>query len=848
MKKLFSLFLISAFVLISVNLFAQEKWSLGPEKMSMIGIGNPTSSPVAIPNYINPNSKSWTPQNNVGVMLINPNIRPYPSSTYYQSELYLTVNPVNPLQMFGGSNTYHVGGPAAYYTGFYITTNGGASWFCSDSILNNYGDPGPIFDKNGTCIMTYLGNPSGIGARYSTNFGVSWSSQFLVNGSSADKNLANSDDNPTSPYYGRGYVVWSYWTGTPYIVCVSTTNSGVSWGSLVTVNTPGSGHYSQGCDIVTGLNGDVYVTWAAPISGSPYTEDYYGFAKSTNGGTSFSYTENAFDGNGIRGTLATKNNLRVNSFPRITVDKSGGAYNGRVYIVVSQKSLAPAGSDADIVLHWSSNQGTSWSAGTRVNQDAMNNGKIQFFPAINVDSYGGINIVYYDDRNCLADSGEVYVSRSVDGGATFTDILVSDSKSKIKPLVEGGIATGYGGDYIGINSGNNKVWPFWMDWRSGVLNIWTTSIDLGPGITHTPLTTTEQTTGTRAVNCVITPAGSPLVTSLTKLFVAKNAGAFDSVQMTNSSGNNWTANITLTGPATYKYYIRTCDNMNRTAFAPGGAPANFYSFQAMPDTTKPVITHTPLGNTPKNQWPATVTASVTDNIGVDSVWVNWKKNFNGTSKRFKLNFTSGTAYTAAFNSLQSEVNYNDSIYYRIIAQDNSSNHNRDSTAQLKFKIISQTTACIGTGTLSDNFPFTTYWMDGRTDYLYTASEMIANGGAAGSIQKVGFTVLTADPTPLNGFKVKFQHTSLTTLTGFTSTGWTTCYDAVYTVPGTGLQYITLTTPFQWNGTSNLLMEICYNNSAYTQYSPVNATAAPGMFWEDIRIYLPVTDAQMKPGH
>ena len=250
----------------------------------------------------------------------------------------------------------------------------------------------------------------------------------------------------------------------------------------------------------------------------------------------------------------------------------------------------------------------------------------------------------------------------------------------------------------------------------------------------------------------------------------------------------------------------------------------------MPDTTKPVITHTPLPNCPKTAWPSTVTATVTDNIGVDSAWVNWKKNYNGTIKRFKLNNTSGTTLFSSFNSTQAEVNFNDTIYYRVIAQDNSSNHNRDSTSQYNFKIISQATVCIGTGTTSSNFPFTTYWMDGRTDYLYTASELIAAGAGAGAISKIGFTVLTANSQAMNGFKVKFQHTTLTSLTGFTSSGWTTCYDAVYTVPGTGLQYITLSTPFQWNGTGNLLMEICYNNSSYTSYSTVNSTAATGMFW------------------
>jgi hypothetical protein len=41
----------------------------------------------------------------------------------------------------------------------------------------------------------------------------------------------------------------------------------------------------------------------------------------------------------------------------------------------------------------------------------------------------------------------------------------------------------------------------------------------------------------------------------------------------------------------------------------------------------------------------------------------------------------------------------------------------------------------------------------------------------------------------------------------------------------------MTSPYYfWDGTSNLLIEICYDNSAYTQYSTVASTSAPGMTW------------------
>ena len=79
-------------------------------------------------------------------------------------------------------------------------------------------------------------------------------------------------------------------------------------------------------------------------------------------------------------------------------------------------------------------------------------------------------------------------------------------------------------------------------------------------------------------------------------------------------------------------------------------------------------------------------ASVTDNIGIDSVWVRWRINSNAT-KHLKLINTSGIIYKAIFNSLISDVNVGDTIYYRIIAQDNFTNHNKDSTGLISFNII-----------------------------------------------------------------------------------------------------------------------------------------------------------------
>lgn len=140
-------------------------------------------------------------------------------------------------------------------------------------------------------------------------------------------------------------------------------------------------------------------------------------------------------------------------------------------------------------------------------------------------------------------------------------------------------------------------------------------------------------------------------------------------------------------------------------------------------------------------------------------------------------------------------------------------------------------ACMGTGTVSmgsSSGPFNTYWYGNRTDFLYTASEILASGGVAGNITKIGFQIATVGGQEMNGLNVRVQSTTATTLTSFVSTGWTTVYSGTYTVPGTGWQYIDFQTPFSWDGTSNILVEICFGNTSYTTATAVYGTTMSNM--------------------
>lgn len=156
------------------------------------------------------------------------------------------------------------------------------------------------------------------------------------------------------------------------------------------------------------------------------------------------------------------------------MDKSGGTYNGSIYVVWADAKNA----DPDIYLIKGTpgiNGTISWSSGIRVNDDPVGNGKDQWLPWVNVALDGTVNIVYYDSRNGTNNLlTEVYVASSIDGGQTFQNYEVSSTP--FTPIAIPGYASGYMGDYIGIVSTQGKAFPFWMDNRNGTYQVYTAKV------------------------------------------------------------------------------------------------------------------------------------------------------------------------------------------------------------------------------------------------------------------------------------------------------------------------------------------------------------------------------------
>jgi hypothetical protein len=110
-------------------------------------------------------------------------------------------------------------------------------------------------------------------------------------------------------------------------------------------------------------------------------------------------------------------------------DRSGGAHNGRVYLVWTQES--PQGSNnTDIELQYSDDDGATWSSAVKLNDDHTTNS--QYLPAIALDqATGNLALSWYDARNDLGTGGsgdtdgipnddfQIWGTYSTNGGATF---------------------------------------------------------------------------------------------------------------------------------------------------------------------------------------------------------------------------------------------------------------------------------------------------------------------------------------------------------------------------------------------------------------------------------------------
>lgn len=142
---------------------------------------------------------------------------------------------------------------------------------------------------------------------------------------------------------------------------------------------------------------------------------------------------------------------------------------------------------------------------------------------------------------------------------------------------------------------------------------------------------------------------------------------------------------------------------------------------------------------------------------------------------------------------------------------------------------SNSTLTIGTSTTPYSaHPYGTVYMDERVQYIYSKTELVSTGWTASSpyLKSLSFYVSSAAPQSLGSFTISISHISSSAFSGHTflsGTNNTVVYSGTVTATQ-GWNTYTFTTPFNYNGTSNLLINICWNNSNFTVNSSVHATS------------------------
>jgi hypothetical protein len=452
----------------------------------------------------------------------------------------------------------------------------------------------------------------------------------------ADKEFI--DVNPTT---GRVIISWSNFTNVSGIVEISTaysnnimTGSPPTWSGRTVLN-PGRTTFDTGSmpRFVPGLSNEAYVVWST-ASFSAFANNI-AFSRSSSNGTVWSAPQklNAADFFSVDQILG---NDRINSFPAMDVDKSGGPNNGHIYVAYARNDNKDGG---DIAFQRSVDGGVNFSAPVLLNSRPAAD-RSQWFPYVSVDqSTGRVSVIYFDQG--IATSGdltEVTWIYSDDGGTTW---------SKPSPLTDRPFHAGYGndtsqpnlGDYLGTASQGGDLYAAF------------------PAIPNVALFTDGEPTDTSFPYPSFLPNTSPgAAPGFRKVSTGKAALRLGALSFTESGGNgfidpgetinfqvpltNYVTN-TATGTATYTGVSATLSSSTPgvTVLTPASAYPNIGAGATQTNTTNFVVKLAPsfVPGTKIEFSLAVVTAQggttllFTQNTGTPVATTIFSENFDGVA-------------------------------------------------------------------------------------------------------------------------------------------------------------------------------------------------------------------------
>ena len=358
-----------------------------------------------------------------------------------------------------------------------VSTDGGQNWTRSiiatgpapagDGFALACCDPTLSWDNFGNLFLGYLQRtPRTIELLVSTDTGATWTNIGPV-----DTGAAGSLDQPTV-VAGEG-AVWMTWrddNGGLTMRGRSVTAAGTFGAWLAEQDVPGSNGGNFG-DIAIGPNGEVMVTYQTPSGNQGPSNilvnlDADGLGA---GGLAAAVTATATNVGGFD-FLPAQATRSVDAEPGLAWDRSGGANDGRVYLVYTDEAPDES-NDFDVWVRSSNDNGANWGAPVQVNDDGTT--RSNMLPKIALDQTNGdLAVTFYTARNddgtgpnandlngVANDDVQLYGSFSFNAGAAWSaNLQISDGTT------DGDVGGGQQlGDYTGSAFSDGILYPSWAD-------------------------------------------------------------------------------------------------------------------------------------------------------------------------------------------------------------------------------------------------------------------------------------------------------------------------------------------------------------------------------------------------
>src|SRR6476659_5188766 len=384
------------------------------------------------------------------------------ATTGNQAESFINVNPTNPNNLVATSNTNSNSIFRAY------STDAGATW-TRGTIATGVAccDGQAAWDTFGNLFLVYINAAvNQINVILSTDGGATFSAPVTAGTGNVDQ---------PSIAVGNGSV-WVDWNSGGSMVARGAPVTGLgAWGPFgAQQSIPSASGSFGGIAVGPGPNGGkVMVTYQSPTGGQGPATIYVNTDVDGLGPGGFGARVTATTTNvGGFDFIPAQSGRSIDAEAGLVWDATGGPFNDRAYLIYTEEPVNES-NDTEIYLRTSTDNGATWSAPVRVNDDPLGPIRSQFLPYITLDRTSGtVAAGWHDARNDNGvpgsggtnaipnDDAEYYASYSTNGGVTWAaNTRLSGGFSN---AADAGAPVDYG-DYVGQSASGGVFRAVWAD-------------------------------------------------------------------------------------------------------------------------------------------------------------------------------------------------------------------------------------------------------------------------------------------------------------------------------------------------------------------------------------------------